>query len=666
MLNKSKNLMNKFSIVSTILLFSSLILNAQSKEIDEAFGKLSAFEKNFTIYEKDKEANAVVLHEKGDFYFKVINSSIYLVKNYHKKTKILNDKGYDYGKVAISYYKNKDSREKITDLKAITHNNGRKEYLSASQVFKNDINERWSEKTFAFSNVQVGSILEYKYTLISPFFFNLDGWNFQSNIPKLRSEFNAKIPGNYVYNRTLIGSLKLDTNESTIKKSCFSVPGLSKAADCEVLEYIMTDIPAFKEEEDYMLAASNYISRLDFELSQYHRFDGTIDKFTKTWAAVDKEFKYDKDIGRQLNKRGFFEKNVPENLLIEGDELTRAKNIYKFIQKHFTWNNKNSTYGKARVKDAFNARVGNAWEINMALINLLKSADIKSNLVLSSTRNNGLPKRNHPVMSDFNYVLAKVEIADKSYLLDATDKLMPFGMLPYRTLNYYGRVMDFKNESYWYDIVAKNNNKNQVQVLVKFDVEAKKAYGSMNAIKFGYDAVYTHKQINEYSEDEYLNTLEDNVEGDFEITDYKFIEERSSNSRVIERLDFEIQNALEGETVYFNPILMRFFDKNPFTLEERNYPIDFGYNRKYKYQLSIEIPEGYSVYEIPKSKQIRLGENLAFLKFIQDKNEQQITLMFELNLNNSYYESDMYEGLKEMFKYATDIQKNSLLILKKN
>ncbi|MCF6184500.1 MAG: UbiD family decarboxylase [Bacteroidales bacterium] len=74
------------------------------------------------------------------------------------------------------------------------------------------------------------------------------------------------------------------------------------------MKYAIKDIPAFKEETDFMLSSNNYISRLDFELSQYNRFDGTTDKYTKSWEDVDREFRGDKNVGRQLTKKGFFEK----------------------------------------------------------------------------------------------------------------------------------------------------------------------------------------------------------------------------------------------------------------------------------------------------------------------------------------------------------------------
>ena len=629
------------------------------------FGKVTDAEKNMTSYATDPDAYAVVLYERGDNYFKVIDDRIRLVKEYHTKIKILDEKGFDEATISILLRKSDMLVEKLKKVKAVTHNGANQFNVLPSEIFEKDLNEYRIEKTFTFPKLQKGSILEYSYTIISPFFYNFRGWDFQSHIPKLYSEFNAKIPGNYVYNRALIGSLKLEVNDSKLQKNCFHIDGFTQSADCEVIKYAMKDIPAFKVEEDFMLAASNYISRLDFELSQYNRFDGTTDKYTKTWKDVDREFRSDKNIGRQLSKKGFFESQVPEKLLTEGDELTRAKNIYAFVQKHYNWNEEYGIFNKARVKEAFERGTGNVSEINMSLINLLNAADIKANLMLLSTRGQGLPKKTHPVINDFNYAVAKVTIGGKDYLLDATNKYLTFGMLPFRALNHYGRVMDFKNESYWQDIMAETKNRDQVRAYVKFNLEEQKAYGVLDMLSLGYDAVDRRIILDAYSEDEYLEEWEKDVAGDFEITKYKMIAERTTDSQVAERFEFEVHNVLNGEVIYFNPFLIRFFDKNPFTLEERTYPVDFGHPRRYKYDVNIVIPEGYEVQELPKDQAVKLGENLVTLKFHQKVSNNQIGIAFDLALNSYYLQAADYEGLKQLFKHVTDIQRNSLVVLKK-
>lgn len=276
----------------------------------------------------------------------------------------------------------------------------------------------------------------------------------------------------------MIGNLKLDVNEATISKYCFKLPGSSNETGCEVLKYVMKHTPAFKESEAYMLSSNNYHSKLEFELSEYKSFYGGTKKYTKSWEDVDNEFKADKDIGSQLRKKNYFEKNVDEKLLNEGGDLTRTKNIFEFVKNHFVWNGENGVWQDNRVKDAFEAKKGNAAEINISLINLLNAAGIKCDMMLMATRNKGLPKKTHPVMNDFNYLVAKVDIGGESYLLDATDKKLPFGMLPYRCLNYYGRVMDFDNESYWYDIVPESINAKIIRAEMKIDIPNKKQFGT--------------------------------------------------------------------------------------------------------------------------------------------------------------------------------------------
>jgi len=645
-----------------LTILSVFVSNGQ---MPDTFGKVTRFEKNLASYEKDPDAHAIVLYERGDNYFKVVNNRIRLVKEYHAKIKILDEKGFDEANISILLRRSDKSSEKLRKIRAATHNGDNSFEVLPSEIFEKEISPYRTEKSFTFPKVQKGSILEYQYTTFSPFFYNFKGWDFQANIPKLYSEFNAKIPGNYIYNRSLVGALPLDTNDSKIQKNCFSVDGYAQSADCEVIKYAMKDIPAFKVEEDYMLAPSNYISRLDFELSQYTRFDGITNRFTKSWEDVDREFQTDKNIGRQLSKKGVFENHASEKLLTEGEPLARAKNIYTFVQEHYTWNEKYGIFGKARVKEAFENRKGNVSEINIALINLLNAAGIKANLMLLSTRTEGLPKKTHPVMSDFNYAIAKIEINGQEYLLDATSKYMPFGMLPFRALNLYGRVMDFKNDSYWYTIKPNANNKTLVRVHLDFNIEAESGNGMMEIINSGYHAVDTRTKIDEYSEEEYLASWEESIAGDFEITSYKTVEERSTKSKVVERFQFELNAILKADMVYFNPFLIRFFEKNPFRLEERNYPVDFGYKRNYTYQINVAIPKGYQVLELPKKQLVNLGEKMVKLKFHHQENINMISISFELALNDSYFHPEDYEGLKQVFKHVTDIQNNSLMILKK-
>tara|TARA_R110002074_G_scaffold86875_1_gene191742 strand:- start:14130 stop:16106 length:1977 start_codon:yes stop_codon:yes gene_type:complete len=646
-----------------ILLICTSSIFAQDKV---AFGELKESEKVFALYEKDTTASAVYLYEYGDNYFEIRDNYIWLITKYHAKIKILEKEGFEYANVEIPIYRTKDNKEKLVNVKAITHNDQSKIYVKKSEIFEEEVNEKRSLTKFTFPNVQEGSIVEYEYEMQSPFYFNFTGWNFQSEIPKIYSEFKAKIPGNWIYNRSLVGFLNLDVNEAIIVKGCFKFPGTKRDSDCEALRYVMKDVPAFKDSEEYMLSSNNYRSKVEFELSEYKSFYGGTEKYTKSWDDVDREFKTDKDIGSQLRKKSFFEKNVEAKLLTEGDDLTRAHNVYEFVKNHFTWNEEYGLWSDNKVKTAFDEKKGNVAEINIALINLLNAAGLKSDMMLTATRKRGLPKKTHPIMNDFNYIIAKVDIEGKSYLLDATDKNMPFGMLPFHSLNYYGRVMDFDNESYWFDVVPESFNAKMIRAQINIDPIDQKVSGMLDLINIGYLKVSHDVLVRSLKEEEYLEKLEEEISDDFHIISHERKLEYSDEKKLTERFIFEIENLFQGDHIYLNPFVVKFFDKNPFVSTERNYPIDFGYPMKYQYILNMKLPEGYKLKSLPEGKNLTLPNNGGLLKLsVNDNVSGTLNLLFSFELNSAHYSNDYYSGIKQLFSEAVNGQNQSLIVLEK-
>ncbi len=649
--------------ISVVLILLSC--TAMFGQSTSTFGVLSIAEKEFARFDKDTTANAVYLFEKGENFFQERGRYIRLITRYHAKVKILKKEGFDQATIEIPYYHNDDLTEKVGKIVALTHNGIVKDYVKKAQVYDVDLSERWSAKKFTFPKISVGSILEYTYEVESPFFFNLSGWKFQADIPKVYTEYNAKIPGNWVYNRSLIGSLELDFNDAKLEKNCFSVSWVPNEASCEVLKYAMRDVPAFKESEAFMLSSRNYRSNLEFELSQYTTFKGARRKFTKTWKDVDEEFRTEKNIGQQLRKKNFFEKNVPVELLTQGTLMERAKNIYSFVQNHYTWNKKYRLWRDNKVKKAFEEGKGSIAEINITLINLLNAAGIETKMMMSSTRNHGLPKKTHPVISDFNYILAKATIDGKDYLLDATDKFVPFGMLPYRCLNYYGRVMDFDSESYWQNIVPEVDNKRVIRAQISYDLENGIAKGGFNDISTGYESIRQRKKLSEMGEDTYVSEAEGNFEDDIFITDHVINEQNSNEKRLIQQFKFELEDIFKEQEIFVNPFLIRFFDENPFKAEERNYPVDFGYPRKYEFALSMAVPEGYKVKSLPEKMGLQLPGEAGLLKLDSSEEFGRVSVSFEFSVNATQINSKAYELIKTFFGKAVEIQNQSYIVLER-
>jgi hypothetical protein len=653
--------MNKITLLIT---FALITLNSFSQNnSNHLFGKLTNEEINLQKYKLDTTANALVLYESGNTTFKIKNDKIIISTDFYKKIKLFNKDGFENATFKIRLYNTKDDYEKLDDLKAITHNNLNKTVLSKSQIFEEKINDNWKEVKFTMPNLKEGSIVEVKYTIESPFKFNLTGWTFQSNIPKKYSIYTAKIPGNYVYNRSLKGYLKLAINTSSIEKKCFKVPGYSSIANCENITYAMEHIPAFVE-EDYMTTKNNYLSKIKFELSEFLWFDGTRQKFTTSWEAADKEFRTDKSIGTQLKKINYFEDKLPPFIDTLTTQIDKAKAIYTFIQKHFTWNEKYSIFKNVKVKEAFEDKTGNVAEINISLINALKAKGLNTELVLISTRNNGLATKLYPVITDFNYVIAKLNINGESFLLDATNKLAPFGILPFRCLNSYGRVMDFENESYWIDIVPEQNSKSQLNVGLVLNQDGSIS-GKLRKIKYGYNALNRREEILHKKEDDIVSDFENNF-NNLEVVNYTIENKEAIDKPIIETFEILIEDTENTTTHYLNPLFDESFKINPFKQQNRLYPVDFGYPRRYIVNFSLEVPDNFDIISYPKSTKIVLEKESAKYSLLTRKHQNfKISLKSTLLISNTTFYNFEYQPLKELFKKTINSQKEPI-VLKKN
>ncbi|MDC9721955.1 MAG: DUF3857 domain-containing protein, partial [Urechidicola sp.] len=534
----------------SLLLIFFLCFQLYSQK-DYEFGKVTPEELFMKVYDKDSTANAVVLYEQGDVEFFEGSTSFYTRTKVYTKIKILSKEGFDEGTVEFIIYNGRLKKERVVKIKGITHNGNTISELNEDAIYETELSENYKKISFALPNIKVGSVIEYSYVFETPFTFKFKGWDFQSYVPKVKSVFKAKIPPNFRYNRQLIGALTLSKNEAVIKKNCIAYLHMSGFFECEQLTYEMVDIPAFIE-EDYMTAPSNFISRIEFELAHYERNDGENWKFTQNWNEVDNHFNNDDSIGGQLRRNSFFKKNIPADILNEKNYLTRAIKIFQFIQNHYSWNGNHNLSAKMSVRKAFGNKKGSVGEINLSLINALNVCGIEAELVLLSTRDNGTPSKVHPIITDFNYIIAKIEVDEKTIFLDASDKKMAFGMLPFKCLNGDARVMDFKYGSYWEKVKPYTQTKNKINMFLNLD-NIGITTGKMRIVHYGYNAIEARKKLDSIKEDKYLLDFEDENDN-LIINNYNQKNVENKEKPFTEEFEITIENDdTIGDKIILNP-----------------------------------------------------------------------------------------------------------------
>ncbi|MCB0375052.1 MAG: transglutaminase domain-containing protein, partial [Sinomicrobium sp.] len=394
-------------------------------------------------------------------------------------------------------------------------------------------------------------------------------------------------------------------------------------------------------------------------------FDGVKRKYTESWKDADKKLKAE-DIGKQSGKESNFRKLIPENIRAMSNDLGRAKAIYSYLQERMVWNEKYHIFRDVDVKRAFEERTGSAAELNLVLLNMLKAAGFKAYFMLVSTRDNGVATRLFPVISEFNYLVVKLDLGEKTYLLDITDKTLPFGMLPFKALNSYGRVMDFDEGSYWYDITAGKLSLNTNYVEYRVDAEGNIS-ANMIDTNSDYLAALKRSELSELSQEAYLNAIEDDLgkASDAEITKYEIAKKDDLDDPVRETFSFNLGKNATGDLIYIYPFIYNKHKENPFKLNIRSYPVDFGYPFGYNHKIIIKADPAYEIMEIPKPRRYTMGEDRASLVMESYSSNNEISVDLTFIIRKSFFTPNEYRELKDLFGELVNIQNNLPIVLKK-
>jgi transglutaminase-like putative cysteine protease len=658
-------LMKKTLTIISFFLFS---LTAYAQNFN--FGAITYDDYEFDRKKLDSNANAIVLKEFGTASIQRDDNtgSLELIFEHHVKIKIYNKEGFKEANIIIPTYKDDNREETISELKASTFNYIENNFVETVMDKKAIFTENRSKYTrltkFTLPNLKEGSIIEYSYRLRSPRLFNFRTWEFQSDIPKVISEYLVYIPGIYNYNVSLRGFQKLTDQKVELSKECLRLSGA--AIDCSKITYLMKNIPAFIE-EDNMTAPSNFKSAIYFELSDVQNLNGGKTSYTKTWKDIDYELSSYKTLGDQMKRKDVFKELIPTITKGNTDDLEKAKAIYNYVKKQIKWNNYYGAYSEDNIKRALENRSGNVADINLSLISALSTAGLDAEAVMLSARDNGTVNKLYPVMSDFNYLVAKVNIGDKSYLLDATEPLLPFGLLPLRCINDQGRVINLKKPSYWIDLKASQKTVTSYILTGKMTTDGK-IVGTLTTHTSGYAAYNKRRDILKYSSpDEYVEKLDDRL------TRIKILEHSISNLDSVENslvekyeIEFTVNDGSNNNQFYFSPFFINTISKNPFNLNDRTYPVDLGAASDERIIINVTLSQKYQLVEKPKDMAIALPN--AGGKYLLQTNldENTISMSQVLQFNNAIYQPEEYLFLKEFYSKIIQNQKTEFLLKKAN
>lgn len=666
-------------IFITAFLVASTIGFSQAYEL----GKVTVDELKQKVCPTDTSAVASYLFNIAKTHFNYSGDEGFeIITEIDVKIKIYKKEGYEYANHSEDLYIGNRGTERIDISKAATYNlvgdKIVKSKLTNDGEFVEKVNQYWNRKKITMPNVKEGSIIEYRITLRSPYFSNFPDWEFQKDIPVGYSEYRTNIPEYFTYNTYFKGYFAPESSKeiknrqinytytlspSEVLQRGLNTGKVNSSIDFSetITKFFISNVPPLKNEV-FVNNINNYRCTVVHELAGTKFPNANYESYSTNWESVVKTIYQDQNFGGELNKTGYFEKDI--DAIINGISSFEEKAglIFNYVKSRMNWNETIGVYCADGVKKAYQDKKGSAAEINLMLTAMLRYAGIDANPILVSTRSNGISI--FPSRSAYNYVISGIELQNQVLLLDATNRYSLPNILPIRDLNWFGRIIRKNESSAQIDLMPKSNSNDVINLMATIDSQGEVS-GKIREQYFDYNAFLFRNNNNGLSKESAIDKLEKKYAG-IEIGEYEVQNATDLSKQIIENYDFKTNNAVEiiGDKMYFSPFLFLATTENPFKQEVREYPVDFVFPNQDKFNISLKIPDGYTVETLPKSISVAMPDNLGSFKYNISNNGSQVQLVSTVDINQAIINSEDYEALKNFFKEIVNKQTEKIVLKK--
>lgn len=561
------------------------------------------------------------------------------------RIKILTEEGRKYANIEIPFYvgymevKNILART-IKPDGSVSNFNG--------QIYERDlVKGRWVKyfaKTFALPDVQVGSILEYSYTLDLRGFLFDSHWILNSDLFTKSAQFSF-MPRQHNY-----GPMGLRWT-STLPI------GVKPRIDPDhVIRMEASNIPAF-EPEEFMPPENELKSRVDF-IYQGGFPEKDPDKF---WKNVGTTF--NTALEAYLGKPKPMEEAVRQIVSPDEPPETKLRKIYARVQaiRNTSYEVEKTEKEEKRNKEKLAKNVaevwkhgyGNASELPWLFLGLARAAGFEAYGCLVSNRSEYFfdPKLMQRDRLRNNIVLVKLN--GKEIYFDPGAAFAPFGWLPWNETSTQGIRLDKTGET-WIRTPLPDSSESKILHVANFKLSPEGTLeGKLTMTYTGLEAM--RQRVEERNADEVgrKKVLEDQVKvyvpapAEAELT--KKPDWNNPETPLTAEFAVRIPNwtSNAGRRVMVPVGIFSATEKHMFEHAERVHSIYFGYPYGELDDVTIELPEQWQVVALPSAR-TRKGDRIIY-KLSVANDGRTLHLTRELDSDISIIDKDRYSALRDFF-----------------
>ncbi len=601
----------------------------------------------------DENAPAEILYKS--LHFSIDNNTGNLVKKAFYRVKIYDkDKAEDWLNLEVPLYQNGSNQETLSKMKAFTYNleNGVSvaTKVDKSSKYKSKESKYVSISKFAFPNVKNGSVIEYQYEVNSPFLFIVPEIVIETDTPSLYTEYVLDSPSNIAYNVNYTGFLSPKHREVE-EKTMYG-------ANYRTYRFGYENVKGFKSEK-FVNNDMNYRTKISAELHSTNFRE--LKLYSSSWEQIKERLYENEDFGGELKKTKLAKEHMPAGISGMMDETAKANAIFNYVKNTFTWNKDRGIYTEDGIKKMLETKTGNAAEINLFLVMMMREAGIKADPLTISTVSNGLINIASPNVSNMNFVIAAIRTKDGFHLYDATAKQSSMDQLPPRDWNQFGVLMA-KDKVQQLSMINAKTSFTYLTAEAKINDDGSIS-GTYSDRDTGTYAMFAKENYDDNA-DKYKKQYKDNFAIDFNDIDSKVLESGDFEST----MKFSSENLIDkiGKKMIINPMLFLSKSSNEFDqTDTRKYLIDFTSPFTRVKKIILEIPEGYTVEEMPKNKKIVTDDKEIEYSYIAEQKGRTVEVISTTKILSPNYPKEYYPAFKQIWGVASKQENQVISLVKK-
>ena len=570
-------------------------------------------------------------------------------ENQFWRIKILKEEGRKYADVEIPFYKERG--ENIVNVHARTIRTDGSAVPFQGKPFDKYIAKakglKYMAKTFTLPDVQVGSVIEYSYTLDLPEHYVVDSrWILSDELFTKRARFSLK---QYTSDYSRLG----------LRWSWHLLPAGAeppKTGPDKIIRMEVNNVPAFQI-EDYMPPENELKSRVDFTYTEDMQNDPK-----KFWQNRGK--KLNGIVEGFVGKHKSMEEAVLQIVSASDPPEVKLQKIYARVQqiRNTSFEMEKTAQEQKRAKEKDNGSVEDVWkkgygngrELNWLFLALARAAGFEAYSVFLSDRRNYFfdPAMMDADKLDSDVVLVKVN--GKDVFCDPGAAFTPFGLLEWPETWVPGLRLDKDGGTWISTAVPKSADS---RVIHKADLtlfDTGDLEGKLTVIYTGLEAMRRRREERNDDEAERKKYLEDDTRsaipaaGELELSNQP--DWKSSDTPLVAEFKLKIPGWVSGAgRKAFLPVgLFSAGEKHVFEQEARVHAIYFQYPSQKEDDVNITLPPGWQASSVPSPKVD--DAKAALYSLTVENNKQTIHLNRKMSLDLVILEQKYYRTLRNFFQ----------------